>query len=178
MNLNFFEQQMNRLEPLGRPSEGAMDGYFDALKDIPADVFDAAITHALKTRAWFPKPAELRVDADKVAASVRPVVDEDVREVPLAQPFTISIPEAGTIVSVTREWKYYCDRCSDCGWASWWCGSTTVARPWYERSKCQRHGDHDPHEWVGRCACYETNPALVRRREALKKYADSPQKVA
>lgn len=178
MTREFFDDQMARLAVLRFPPAD-MDAHYGALRDIPADVLDAAVSHALKTRRDFPVPAELRADADHVAPSVRPVIadDEEPRDVPLAQPFTITVPEVGTLISVTREWKYYDERCSDIGWASWWCGEGS-RYPWMPKAKCGRRGEHDPHEWVDHCACYETNPALVRKREAQRKYSDNPQKVA
>jgi hypothetical protein len=90
----------------------------------------------------------------------------------------VTVPGAGTIVSVSREWKYYDERCSDTGWASWWCGPPEDKRraPWMELARCDRRGDHGPHEWVSRCACYASNPALVRRRDAVRQYAEPSQK--
>ena len=38
--------------------------YFNALKDIPERLLTAAVSKALATRSWFPKPAELRADAE------------------------------------------------------------------------------------------------------------------
>lgn len=178
MMFDFFEDQMNRLKPLGVPSgDDALDGYFDALRDIPPNVFDAAVSHALKTRTWYPKPAELRMDADHVAPMLRPQSASDVQEIPLAEPFTITVPQAGTVVSITREWKYYCDRCSDTGWAAWSCGEVKQ-KPWHELAACGRPNEHGSHEWVKHCACWASNPALVRKRENQLKYAASPQRGA
>lgn len=188
MTPDFFERQIERLKPLGEASDEFKDTYWGALRDIPPDVFEAAVTHALKTRVWFPKPAELRRDADHVAVTVRPVPAVEQRATELAQPFTITIPQIGSVVSVQREWKYYCDKCHDGGWESVWCGSRAVvlredtlfelAKPWQESMRCDRRNEHGTHEWVRRCSCWETNPALVRKRESQRKYAETPGKVA
>ena len=179
MTREFFDRQMTRLSVLRFPPAD-IDEHFEALRDIQADVFDAAVSHALKTRRDFPVPAELRADADHVAVSMRQVVVDEVREVPLVEPFTVTVPEVGTVISITREWKYYDERCHDSGWAAWWGGDVSAPgwKPWYEASRCDRRQDHGPHEWVGHCACYDSNPALVRKREAQRKYAASPQKVS
>ena len=169
--------QMTRLSVLRGVPEG-IDVYAEALGDIPADVFEAAVGHALKTRAWFPTPAELRLDADVVARQVRPVEPAEDRSTPLAAPFTITVPEVGTVVSITREWKYYCETCADSGWASRWCGDAHHrATAWQQQLHCGRSEGHLPHEWIERCPCYQTNPALVRRREAQRQYAAKPGKV-
>ena len=93
----------------------------------------------------------------------------------LAEPFAITVPGAGKIIPVTREWKYYCERCSDSGWASWWCGPEDhrERRPWWSVARCERRGEHAPHEWVGKCACFDSNPALVKRREREQKFAEA-----
>ena len=178
MTADYFEKQIERLRPLGAVSDQFKDGYWDALKDIPADVFDAAVSHALKTRSWFPKPAELRIDADAVWRTVRPVPAEEDRGTDLPAPVSVGVLPDGTPIPVQhRVWKYYCDDCEDQGWASFWCGEIGPARkPWQMLMPCDRTKPHMPHEWVKHCHCYETNPALVRKREAFKKYAEAPRR--
>ena len=173
-----FNAQMNRLVGLKfMPAD--LTTHWEALSDLPDAVLEAAVTRAQKTRADFPTPVELRQDADQVKAHAFIVEPAEDRVVALAQPFTITVPEVGTVVSVTREWRYYADRCSDTGWASWWCGTVEDRRaPWMPISSCGRRGDHDAHEWVGQCACWESNPALVRKREAQRKYAEKPGRAA
>lgn len=179
MTVDLFERQIDRLKPLGEASDQFKDAYWDALRDIPDDVFEAAIGHALKTRAWFPKPAELRMDADHVARQVRPVAPLEDRSMPLAQPFTITVPEVGTIVSVTREWRFYCEVCADSGWATFWCGVEAPGlTPWHGRGSCERRQAHGPHEWVKHCHCFESNPALVRKREQGRQFAAATGKRA
>lgn len=179
MNLELFEAQIHRLDALGKPSgEDALDTYFDALRDIPVNVFEVAITHALKTRAWFPKPAELRLDADHVYAVMHPAPPEEFRFEPLASPMAVTVPGSGQQIPVTRFWRYYCDVCSDTGWGSWWCGGADTRKtPWMDFSRCGRSGEHGGHEFVQHCACYDSNPALLRKRAAQQKYAETPQKV-
>lgn len=174
MTRQWFDQQMARLCGLRfAPSE--TDTHWEALCDLPDAVLQSAVTRAQKTRVNFPTPVELRQDADQVATPVAPPED---RSMSLLQPFTITVPRAGTVVSVTREWKYYDDRCSDLGWVSCWCGPIETRRvAWMELSRCERRGDHDPHEWVSRCPCTESNPALVRKRNAVRKYAEKEKGV-
>ena len=99
-----FDAQIVRLMVLRFPPADVNE-YFVALQDIDAEVFPLAIGHALKTRRDFPVPAELRADADHVAAHLRSTLEEPavMQEHPLAEPFTITIPEVGTVVSITRE---------------------------------------------------------------------------
>lgn len=178
MTFAAFETQMARLSGLKfRPAE--LQTHWEALKDIPDAVLEAAVTKAQRTRTEFPSPVELRQDADTVAHHVAPVAAEEDRGVPLAEPFSITVPEVGTVLSVTREWRYYCESCEDGGWRSHWCGDRTAhAKPWQESGHCGRRNEHAPHEWVEHCACYETNPALVRKRAASQKFADKPGKAA
>lgn len=173
MTPDFFERQIERLKPLGEASDQFKDEYWTALKDIPPDVFEAAVSHALRTRMWFPKPVELRHDADTVKAQVRTAVAVEDRSEPLAAPVTIGQTPAGTPVVQKRIWRYYCEKCSDSGMVSWWCGPHGPTwKPWYEDAKCERYGEHAPHEWVAKCACFESNPALQRKREQSQKFAD------
>lgn len=54
-----------------------------------------------------------------------------------------------------QEWRDYCDRCRDTGWWSLQCPAVS----------CGRDFDHAPHEFVQRCACWDSNPALLRTRQ-------------
>ncbi len=138
---------------------------------VPLEVFRKGIQRALMTRTDFPSPAELLQDCDAVKHLAQPARQEEDRGTDLAEPKVYEVPHHKPI-SVTREWKYYCERCSDGGWASWWCGNTAPARsPWSAPSDCGKRADHSPHEWVGKCACYDSNPALIRKRENQGKFA-------
>src|SRR6266853_3887180 len=70
-----FDAQIVRLMVLRFPPADVNE-YFVALQDIDAEVFPLAIGHALKTRRDFPVPAELRADADHVAAHLRSTLEE------------------------------------------------------------------------------------------------------
>lgn len=184
----WLRRQLRRLLVLPFPPDDISE-HERALSDIPEPVLTAAVDYALKTRTRYPVPSELRMDVDHVRPQAEPPAPQEDRSIELAQPFTITVPEVGTILSVTREWRYYCEDCSDLGWMSFWCGEVTVQvdgqaqivpgyKPWMVLGKCQRDGKHYAHEYVQHCRCYESNPALIRKREAQRKYSEAPQKVA
>lgn len=178
MTRTLFDAQMGRLSGL-RFVPADTETHWEALRQLPDVVLEAAVTRAQRTRVEFPTPVELRQDADQVAHHAQPVEPAEDRSKPLAQPFTITVPEVGTVVSVTREWRYYCDTCSDGGWDTVWCGEPgPTTKPWHQRVTCERRNVHSPHEWARRCVCYDTNPALVRRRAAAQKYAEKPGRAA
>ena len=167
----WLRTQLQRLTVLPFAPEDIQE-HLKALADMPEPVLRAAVDHALKTRARFPVPAELRADADRVAPVV-PALDVPwpSQEQPVPQPFQIVVPHVGTVISVTRAWGYHCDRCRDIGWASWWCGAERPM-PWMDLARCGRREGHGDHEWVQHCACYDSNPALLRRRASQRKYAE------
>lgn len=180
MTRDQFDGAICRLSLLrGAPDDG--DVHFAALKDIPADVFDAACEHALRTRTFFPVPAELRMDAD--ATRRRPSFSEPERAPVYLAPVThvIKNPFGGKDVTVIvdRDWKRDCDRCSDIGMRSWWCGAEPSRRfPDSPVQMCGRRGEHPAHEWVDRCDCVSWNPTIRRARAAQDtKYAHEPEKV-
>lgn len=160
-----MDQQLGRLVPL-RGMPGDSDPYFEALSDIPEATFSAGVGYALRSRSWFPTPAELRADCDMARASVRPserlepVVEDVAGEVlEIRNPFDAENPLR---IRVTRRWKHDCLTCDDSGWASRQCPQTA----------CGRRFEHGPHEFVERCACIEWNPTIRRRKEAAGvKYA-------
>lgn len=168
-----FDAQIGRLIVLKGWPDSA-DEHFVALKDIPAEVFAAACDHALKTRTWFPAPAELRMDCDvatidrRARASV--VVTPQVTE--LSQPRILEIPNPfggePLRLKITREWSHDCDVCADSGWASRQCPA----------SGCGRRFEHVAHEFVERCACIDWNPTIRRHKEAMAKYAKAPERVS
>lgn len=177
MTRELFDAQMGRLIVLkGWPD--SVDEHFGALKDIPPDVFTAAVDHALKTRAWFPVPAEIRADADVVARVVVKLEPEpewessgNIEEHFIANPFG----GKGITVKVDRDWKYYCDACNDTGMASKWCGEDNTRFPWLPLVQCDRRGKHFPHDWVAHCLCVEWNPTVKRRKDAqLRTYSEKP----
>src|SRR3990167_774167 len=167
-----FDAQLKRLLGL-RFVPASLDTHWEALQDVPLVVLSAAVSRAQKIRSDFPTPHELRQDADQVAhlAQVRAPAED--RAVPLDAAVEIPFPEAAAVLRIRETWNYYCETCSDSGWASVWCGPFTAQRkPWQEPRVCDRRGEHGSHEWVRRCPCWETNPALVRKRDAQRKYAE------
>lgn len=175
-----FDAAICRLSLLrGAPDDG--DTHFSALQDLPSDVFDRAVTHALRTRSFFPVPAELRMDADVAARAARTVDLEPERVVKVtAETHIIRNPFGGKDITVTvdREWHDDCDRCRDLGVRSWWCGAATTRYPDMPLMHCGRRGEHGPHEWVDACDCVDWNPTIRRRKAAQQKsYATPPEKV-
>lgn len=178
----WFDDQMRRMGDLKSPPSG-LDAHYEALSDIPPDVLAQAIGHALKTRPWFPTPADLRADCDAVARRVRLLPARRRRAVNLADAFQVTIPNPfggkGLVLTVTRDWHSDCDACDDTGWASRWCGeSANLQHPDKPVLRCPNDGEHFPHEWVESCVCIDTNPTIRRRKEAQMKYAHAPERVS
>jgi hypothetical protein len=165
-----FKEQMARLDGLKfRPS--SLQTHWEALKDMPDVLLSAAIEKARDEYDEFPSPKMLKACADRVRARVLPLPAGEDRSTALPAPVTATLP-TGLVIPFTREWKYYCERCSDSGWVSWWCGDERANRqPWIEPSRCQRVTEHGAHEWVGLCACAESNPAVLRKKETQLRMA-------
>jgi hypothetical protein len=182
VNRETFDAQMGRLIVLkGWPD--SVEEYFPALVDIPDDLMPDAVTHALRTRTWFPAPAEVRADCDAIRRSrpvsslPQPKVHELAgggREVLIANPFG----GEPLRLLVTRDWTHDCEECSDTGWASRWCGEGRSGQPDVKSRHCGRtHLEHGAHEFVEKCACIDWNPTIKRRKEAQAKYSSAPEKV-
>ena len=151
----WFQQQMARMADLrNAPSKFYADGtpesdpeiclrmWWEGLSDMAPAVLEDAVGHAVKTRTFFPRPAELREDAD--VAAPRPVWRE-IEPEPLPEPVVLgTLPTGAPVVARSR----YIPQCPDCG------DSGFV--PAGERT-------------VRRCACWQTNPVLLRRREAQQR---------
>lgn len=172
-----FDLQIARLGVLkGCPDDG--EEFFPALSDVPDDLFTAAVDRALKTRTWFPVPAELRLDCDavRVRSSVE-TVPHVVAELGEGLWVEIYNPFGGAPLRllVTRDWKHDCDNCADTGWAMRWCAARL---PHQSISICGRRFEHAEHFYAERCACLEWNPTIRRRKEALMKYAHAPERAA
>ena len=121
--------------------------HWEGLKDVPEAVLEAAVTRAIQTRASFPAPAELRDDAD--VAAQRPVWREPEAE-PLPEPVLLGmLPTGAPIVARSQPRAYACEACGDTGF-----------EPAGERT-------------VRKCGCWASNPVLVRRREAMRRYAEA-----
>lgn len=177
-----MDLELGRLVVLkGMP--GDSDPYWDALQSIPIDVFVNAVTHALKTRTWWPVPAELRADCDAVKRA-QPVAPVYPRVENLAAPRVMEIPnpldpERPLRVTLTREWKHDCDTCHDTGWATRWCGPGVPGKPWLSAAHCGRkhEANYAGHEFAEPCSCIEWNPTIRRKKDAMLKYSQEPEKV-
>jgi hypothetical protein len=148
MTRAYFDQQMRRLSDLRFPPPN-LDNAWDALHDLSDAALSAAVSQCQKTCITFPTPAELRQAAD--AAYHPPAFQEEDHTVPLTEPVTVTIPQTGQQVAITREYVYRCEDCRDTGW------------------KGVDHG-------VVRCLCWQTNPVLIRKREAQRRYAEARSK--
>jgi hypothetical protein len=179
----WFDDQMARMCDLKAHPSG-MDAHFEVLSDIPPDVLIQGITHALKTRPWFPTPAELRADCDAALRRVPIVVGGRRKFVDVANAQRVEIrnpfaPDLPIVLFITRDWDHDCTNCEDYGFASRWCGAEGHARfPWMVAADCQRQDEHLPHEWVERCPCIATNPTIQRRKASQMRYSQAPERVA
>jgi hypothetical protein len=160
----FFRGQMKRLIGL-KFAPADLTTHWEALGDLPDDLVVAAVDRAQRECSEFPSPAQLMSYVDQ-ARRAAPVPQGEDRGVELIAPVVIGvIPQTGTVIKAKREWRYYCEDCSDSGWRSIWCGDQTYAKPWQERGVCGRHGDHGAHEFVAVCPCASSNPDIRRRKE-------------
>lgn len=165
---NFQLARLNILR--GVPAE--IYEYFGALRDVPDDVFSNAVSHSIRTRQWFPTPAELRADCDAVAPSRIDAPDPQIEEPPfvgrevfLKNPFG----DGGITITLGRDWRFDCATCEDTGWAAHHCPERDCGRRF--------NHPHDPHPYMLKCECATWNPTILRRRAANAKYAQPPEKV-
>lgn len=169
MTREVMDLQLGRLVML-RGMPGDTDDYFAALQDVDDVVFAAACDHALKTRTWFPVPAELRADCDAVRHAVRRLESDDepqYRELHKPVVFEWASPTDPMLklrIPITRDWRHNCETCRDSGMASRQCSE----------SHCGRRFQHPDHGYVEPCACVEWNPTIRRRKEAAMRYAQPP----
>lgn len=191
VTVEFFRQQMDRLRGL-RFVPSDLDTHWEALRDLPDAVLEAAVTRAQRTRVEFPTPVELRMDADQVAPHVRHVEPLPDQGVDLPEPVQLgTLPTGRPLPPATRLWRYYCEVCNDTGTQALWCGKRPtvgghVRQPWMPVEECGafncrklKHGDTAyGHEWFRRCVCADSNPAVLRSREQHAKYAPAPHKGA
>lgn len=183
VNRDWFDTQMRRMVALKVLPE-SMDEHYKGMQDIPAQTLDDGITHAIKTRIWFPTVAELRADCDAVNTARPQAVHPTSRLVPVDGDLTVHIANPfggkGITVKVTQVTRPECDACDDTGWVKFWCGGSVSARwPWMAVHRCQRRQAHAEHEWAGHCSCVETNSRIHERRTAqASKYSQEPERVA
>lgn len=168
MTWEFFERQMNRLRGL-KFAPASYQTHWEALQDMPEVLLEAAVSKAQPALEEFPAPKMLKMFADLVRASVLPVVEED-RSYDNPNPITLTVPiphsDATVKIPLTRYWKYYCDRCGDTGWVSFWCGERPAnTQDWLADRLCGRHKEHDAHGWSQPCGCVQSNPDILRRKE-------------
>lgn len=167
-----FREQMKRLLGL-KFAPADLTTHWEALADVPIPVLTEAVSRAQKTRVEFPSPVELRQDCDAVAHLVRVVEDED-RGEEMTVPVTLGHLPTGEPVVARRLWRFYHEACLDSGIESCWCGDHDLARkPWMTDMRCERTKPHLGHEFVRRCTCFESNPALIRQRDRQRQYAES-----
>ena len=158
-----FKAQMRRLAGL-KFQPASLDTHWEALHDMPEALLSAAVEKAQRESDEFPSPSVLKMFADRLRSDVIQLPATEDRGIDLPEPVTATLP-SGKVIPFHREWVYYCEECSDTGWKTWWCGPGTP-KPWIARSVCQRRNEHGSHEWVARCACVESNPAVTRKRES------------
>lgn len=165
MTWTAFEAQMERMAGLKfKPTN--LQTHWEALRDMPEALLSASVEKAQRESDEFPSPSVLKMFADRLRSDVMPLPAIEDRGVDLVEPVSTTLP-TGKVIPFTREWKYYCEDCSDTGWKTWWCGPESNQRkPWLSRSVCQRTNAHASHEWVARCACVASNPAVLRKRES------------
>ena len=168
-----FRSQMRRLLGLKfAPSD--LTTHWEALQDMPDDLLDAAVTRAQQVSDEFPSPKMLRLYADQMRGRVVPLVQPEDRTETLDEPVAHELP-TGKVLGFKRLWRYYCDDCSDCGWAQFWCCGYAPSdeqfvvavrhdRTIFDRA-CERTAPHGAHVWVAECSCVSTNPEVQRRRE-------------
>lgn len=186
MTAHVFERQMDRLMGLRFPPS-TLETHWEGLRGLPEAVLEAAVTRALHTRSEFPTPIELRTDADAVRHLVDPLPPAPDRgtDNPTPTHFLLKNDYAAVAatITVTRTWRYYCEVCGDEGVRSFWCGAGK-RQAWIPDADCDsdkcrqiRRGTQPyGHEWVRRCECWESNPAVQRRLAEQAKYATSSGK--
>ncbi|HWO88897.1 MAG TPA: hypothetical protein VNL98_07080 [Gemmatimonadales bacterium] len=154
----WFRDALKRLMGLKFPPVD-LATHWEGLRDLPPASVQAAVSRAARECDEFPSPQMLRAFA--AASEPRLGLDED-RSRPLAEPRAIVVPQAGVTLPVTREWTFYCDTCEDTGWASFHCGGTEA---------CGRDRAHAAHAYVQHCACWDSNPAVRRKRQRAAQQA-------
>lgn len=169
-----FRAQMRRLLGL-KFAPANLQTHWESLHDLPDALLQSAVDHAQRMCDEFPSPHELRTFAERMRFKVLPVPPPVDRSMPSERVITAELPGGGKI-RIRREWKYYCDECSDSGWVSIWCDGYTRSDdesfPAGRRSQrteraemCSRTEAHGSHEWTMPCPCAATNPDVLRRRE-------------
>jgi hypothetical protein len=166
---------INKLRVLrgGPDSLDKLEVYIEAFQHASAEDFERGCQRAVKTRTFFPTPAELFADCETSAPRETWVADPLIKDVD-AQIVHIPNPFGGKglTLRVSKVWDYHCDDCDDIGQVSFWCGDAgPTKKPWQLVVPCGKRQEHTPHEYVTRCSCWERNPALIRKRAAQAQHA-------
>lgn len=175
MTYDEFSAQLNRLRGLPfQPPDYRT--HWEGLQDVALDALAFAVGRAARSCERFPSPYELRQLADTRPPS--PPVALPSTE--LDEPFVLEAPKFfSKPITITRVLGYYCEHCDDTGRVTVWCNrhpGEGQRKPWVTVEPCLLlsciESAFYPHEWVKRCACWSTNPVLIRRREAQGRYAE------
>lgn len=172
MTREWMDAQLGRMVMLRNPPVST-DEYWSIFAPIPERVIAAGVAYAIRTRAFFPAPAELLTDCDtarpRTMDAPEPRISGNTFTATIRNPFG----GADLVVTVDNEWEYFCDPCSDIGTRTFWCGAADDAgrKPWQAIGQCGRKFEHGSHEFAERCSCWETNPVLVRKRERDAEYS-------
>lgn len=169
MSRTDFDGQMRRLAGLKFPPS-TMETHYAVLGNLALDVLKEAVTLAQREVDEFPSPNALLQFAYRVKDRIAPLPELN-RVGEAVKPFDIPL-SSGKVLPIRREWHYYCEDCSDSGWASMWCGEpTSYRKPWSMLGKCQREREHLPHEFVIECRCALSNQAILKRKESQARQA-------
>ena len=164
---DYFRRQMARLSGLPFPP-ASLDTHWEGLKDLQSHDLERGVSVALRTSDRFPTPAEVRRYALETAP---PVGSDEDRSAPLPEPIAIEVPHVAKPLTITREWRYYCEDCSDTSWRTLWCGDSEHRPPWVTQRACARTYPHGHHDYAEVCPCAERNPAVLRKRERAAQQA-------
>lgn len=155
----------------GGPSTAEdLDVYVEQFQHADLETFQRGCARALKTRSFFPTPAELFSDCEHMAPretwkAERPT--GPTKLVYLPNPFG----GEGIRIRVSEDSGHKCDECSDTGWSSAWCGERPNRQTWLRTVACGREDAHLSHEWVCPCGCWHTNPRLIAKRARTAQHA-------
>jgi hypothetical protein len=165
MTRKTFDAHLKRLAVLPFPPP-TTDTHWDTMQNVPEDVLSAAVTEAAAMFDAFPTPRQLLACVAAVRRRMAQGGLTPDQSTPLPDTIYFDVPNYGRL-PIKREWKYHCEDCSDSGWRTYNCGAVTRPKPDTIGVACERTIDHAPHEWVGRCACAESNPEVIRKRERM-----------
>lgn len=133
--------------------------YLDLLSDLPAETVARACHHLSR------QPREAYQSAMPEVGLIRSEVARIIREDKEAERKRRILPAPSD--NDPRTWVH-CATCSDGGWALFRCdggtGETGDRDTGLRRYRCARKPEHAAHSYAERCACYDTNPEIEKRR--------------